>query len=54
MVACSDGVNVPLIELGIGQTISMNGCGYGKSKVMKNKNAGEVARAINNTIGRKR
>jgi hypothetical protein len=51
MVACSDGVNVPLIELGIGQTISMNGCRYGKSKVMKNKNASEVASAINRAIG---
>jgi len=52
MVACSDGVNVPIIELGIGPAISMNSCRYGKSKIIKNIDATRVANAINNVLGR--
>jgi hypothetical protein len=51
MVACSDGVNVPLIELGIGHTISMGGCGYGKSQIIRRgSGATEVAGIINRLL----
>lgn len=51
MVSCSDGVNVPLMELGIGETISMSGCGYGKGKIVKNQDPIKVANMINRIIG---
>jgi len=51
MVACSDGMNVPLVEINIGDTISMNGCGYGKSKIMKNPTPAQLADFINRTLG---
>jgi hypothetical protein len=53
MVACSDGVNVPLIELGIGKTISMTGCGYGKSTIIRNDNPTKIANTINNILRKK-
>jgi len=50
MVACSDGVNVPVYELGIGKTISMTGCGYGDSKILDNKSTDSVARVLNQLL----
>ena len=52
MVACSDGVNVPVIELGIGSSISMAGCGYSNnSTIINSKNPDVVANIINKAIG---
>jgi len=50
MVACSVGVNTPLIELGIGGTISMSSCGYGQGEIIKSNDPRHVATVINNIL----
>jgi len=51
MVACSDSVSVPVLELGIGPSISMAGCGYSNnSMVIGNKDPKLVADTINKII----
>lgn len=51
MVACSDGVGTPLIELGIGDTISMRGCGYGNGRIIrKDAPPAEIANIINHAL----
>jgi hypothetical protein len=50
MVSCSNGVNVPLVEINIGDSISMNGCGYGKSKIVKRPTPNHLANIINKII----
>jgi uncharacterized membrane protein len=50
MVSCSDGVNVPVAEIDIGNTISMNGCGYGTSKIFSKPTPDQLASYINKML----
>ena len=50
MVAASAGVNTPIMEVGVGDAISMNGCRYARSMIVSSKDPRKVAIEINRAI----
>lgn len=50
MVAASNGVDTPIMEVGVGDAISMNGCRYARSMIVSSKDPRKVAIEINRAI----